>query len=211
MTLRTAIAPILLVTLAVVLVFVALPPVNGDGPPPSLAPLAFDAVEDEPLTVDLSSHLEQSGLSVENITIDSSSPLVVDIDGVDVTFLFPNGVLEANVTLDVYDGDGNYTLVVTFTVEPVNDPPRFLYRPTHLPDAEVGTYYSFNLTVEDEDDPPEDLTFSTNASFLHMVGAEIAFMPEAEQAGSNLFNVTVNDPGGLSDTLDLELFVGWEL
>jgi len=206
--LRTATALILLLTLAVVLASGTILPVSGDGPTPCLATLVLDAVEDEPLTVDLSSPLEQSGLSVENVTIDTLSSLVVGIDGLNVTFLFPNGVLEANITLDVYDGDGHYTLVVLFTVEPVNDPPRFLYRPPHLPDAEVGTFYSFNLTVEDEDDPLEDLTFSTNSSFLHMVDGEIAFMPEADQVGSNLFNVTVTDPGGLSDTLDLELFVG---
>ena len=178
-----------------------------DAPPLCVAPLEFDAVEDEPLTIDFAEPLSPHGLSTENASINSTSLYVVEIDGLNVTFLFPDGVLEANVPLVVWDGTSNYTVLVLFTIEPVNDPPRWDPRYDRLPDGERDSFYSFNLSAVDEDNEPDELTFSTDAQFFTMINGEIAFIPRNHMVGYNFFNVTVSDPGGLNDTMEVLLFV----
>jgi hypothetical protein len=112
-----------------------------------------------------------------------------------------------NVTLHVTDSAGsmaNFTLPVH--VLPVNDAPK--WKETRLPDGEQDSLYSFILTATDRDNGFEQLTFSDDADFLDIsASGEIAFGPTNDHVGYNYFNVTVEDPDGLSDTMELELFV----
>lgn len=184
---------------------------TGDDQPPSWSPMpVLTAVEDVPITIDLSGNLSDPDTPLANLTLGSSSPYVENITGLSVTFLFPNGVLNANVTLVARDANNSVQTVIQFTIEPVNDPPMWDPRLERLPDGEQDTFYSFNLTATDEDDEVEDLTYASDAEF-HIISptGEIAFRPTNDVVGPNWFNVTVSDPGGLSDTMELVLFIGW--
>jgi len=169
----------------------------------------FKAIEDVPAAIDLEGYLSDPDTPVEHLTLSSISVHVKNMTGLWVTFVFPNGVLEANVTIVASDGNSTAKAVVPFTIEPVNDPPRWEPRLESLPDGEQDTFYSFNLTALDEDDDVEDLTYATDASFFTISPTgEVAFVPRNSDIGRNRFNVTVHDPGGLSDTMELVLFIG---
>ena len=182
---------------------------TGDDQPPSWSSMpVLTAVEDVPMTIDLSGNLSDPDTPLANLTLSSSSPYVENITGLSVTFLFPNGVLNANVTLVARDANNSVQAIVQFTIEPVNDPPRWEPRLERLPDGELDTFYSFNLTATDEDDEVEDLAYASDAEFFsNSPTGEIAFIPSYEMTGPNWFNVTVYDPRGLHDTMELLLLI----
>lgn len=95
-----------------------LPPVWGDIP-------TLEAVEDVPLIYDFSSHISDPDGPMAMLSLSSDSPYVTDIDGLNVTFEFPNGVLTATVPLTLRDRRDQAVRDVNFTVEPVNDPPEY--------------------------------------------------------------------------------------
>jgi hypothetical protein len=98
----------------------------------------------------------------------------------------------------------NFTVMVR--VWPVNDPPR--WKPVILHDGEQDTYYSFNLTAFDPDNDIGQLTYSDDSDFFEIsASGEIAFVPRNEHVGKNFFNVTVEDPDGLTDVMELELLI----
>lgn len=200
-----------LISFASILLVVAIASVASaeDDQPPSWFPMdTFHAVEDVPLIMDFTEFVTDPDTPTDNLTIDSGSPFVVNISGMVVTFLFPNGVLEANVTMEVSDGNATKRATLHFVIEPVNDPPIWQPRLERLPDGEQDEFYSFNLTATDEDTEVEDLTFFTDANFFIISPTgEIAFRPTNDVVGPNWFNVTVYDPGGLFDTMELFLFI----
>ncbi len=113
-----------------------------------------------------------------------------------------------NITLKVEDSAGsmrNFTVQVH--VLPVNDAPK--WKDVLLPEGEQDTFYSFNLTATDADNDVSELTYSTDATFFTMSSAspEIAFRPTNDNVGYNYFNVTVEDPDGMTDSMELVLFV----
>jgi hypothetical protein len=177
------------------------------GQAPRWGPLPdLQAVEDVPLTYDFVGNVSDPDTPLENLTIASTSPYVASTDGLNVTFLFPNGVLEANVSLALSDGATLNWTYVNFTVEPINDPPR--WERASLPDGEQDVLYSYNLTVVDVDNALEELNLSDDTEMFEISpSGEIAFVPRNDHVGRNWFNVTVSDPEGLSDTMELSLNV----
>jgi hypothetical protein len=98
----------------------------------------------------------------------------------------------------------DFTLAVH--VLAVNDAPKWTV--SQLPDGEQDSFYSFNMTANDRDNGFGELTFSDDVDFVDISpGGEIAFVPRNEHVGYNYINLTVMDPDGLSDTLEMELFV----
>ena len=187
---------------------VALAEPRTDLPPEWLNLPVFEAVEDIPLLVDLWANVSDPDTPKENLTVSSTSPYVAGVEGLNVTFLFPNDVLEATVEIDLSDGTNRISTWASFNVTPVNDPPRWV--PVVLPDGMQDEFYSFNLTVVDEDNMPEELEFFDDSEMFQISSqGEIAFVPRNEYRGQNWFNVTVLDPGGLSDTMELSLYIDW--
>ena len=177
-----------------------------DLPPEWLDLPVFEAVEDIPLLVDLSANVSDPDTPRENLTVSSTSPYVANVEGLNVTFLFPNGVLEASIELDLFDGTNRVGTCASFQVKPVNDPPQWV--PAILPDGMQDEPYSFNLTVEDEDNDLEELEFFDDSEMFKISqSGEIAFTPRYEHRGQNWFNVTVVDPDGLSDIMELSQFI----
>jgi hypothetical protein len=113
----------------------------------------------------------------------------------------------SNITLRVTDSADSYRdFPVEIRVLPVNDAPQWV--PVNLPDGEQDSFYSFNLTATDGDNDFGELTFSDDFEFFDIsASGEIAFVPRNEHVGDNFFNVTVEDPSGLTDTMALKLFV----
>ncbi|MCK4969808.1 MAG: FG-GAP repeat protein, partial [Thermoplasmata archaeon] len=93
---------------------------------PSFGPVpVLKAVEDVPITYDFSGNVSDPDTPLGDLILTSPSPYVTSIDGLNVTFEFPNGVLTATVPLNLSDGNLLATGVVNFTIQPVNDPPTY--------------------------------------------------------------------------------------
>jgi hypothetical protein len=83
----------------------------------------FEATEDVSITYDFTNNITDVDDVVEDLSITSTSPYVTETDGLKVTFLFPNGVMDASVPLVLRDGVSKAVADVNFTIEPVNDAP----------------------------------------------------------------------------------------
>jgi len=87
-----------------------------------------------------------------------------------------------------------------------NEPPVIMS--TSLPDGEQGSLYIFQLTATDPDDDVNDLEWSDDTDMFDVnETGTILFGPENEDVGYNYFNVTVEDPGGGSDTVEFRLYI----
>ncbi len=186
-------------------------PILDAGAPP------FEIVinEDEPTPVDFGTSTNIKWFrdpEGQTFTVTADGTTFINVDeGVNNVLTFSNVQPDwngwDNVTLHVTDSAGsmaNFTLPVQ--VLPVNDAPK--WKESRLPDGEQDTIYSFFLTATDRDNSFEQLTFSDDAGFFDIsASGEIAFGPTNDHVGYNYFNVTVEDPDGLTDTMELELFI----
>jgi hypothetical protein len=188
-------------------------PVKAAGAPD---PMMIEINEDEATDIDMGTSTNVKwfeDVEGQAFTVTSAGSQFIDVtNGANNVLTFvnklPNWNGWDNVTLKVEDSAGsmrNFTLAVH--VLPVNDAPR--WKDVKLPDGEQDTFYSYNLTATDADNDVADLVYSTDATFFSMSGAssEIAFRPTNANVGYNYFNVTVEDPDGLTDTMELVLFV----
>jgi len=189
-------------------------------PRPGLGPLIPDPFmieinEDEPTPIDMGTSTNVKWFKDpedQTFTVTADDTTFINVDeGANNVLTFSNNEEHwngwDNVTLHVTDSAGsilNHTIEVH--VLPVNDAP--IWTVTNLPDGEQGVLYSFFMTATDGDDTVQTLVYSDDADFFDISPAgEIAFGPTNDNVGYNYFNVTVEDPAGLSHTIELELFV----
>ena len=180
----------------------------GGGSPPVWADLpSFDAVEDEPVTVDLAPYVGDSDTPLDELWLECAQP-GASIDRFCVTITLHVGGINI---LRMFLSDGNSTTMAELVVivRDVNDPPRL--RIAQLPDAVADELYCYNLTATDEDDTREALKFSDDAPIFDIrEDGCIAFVPVHRDRGCHAFNVTVRDPHGASDTMGFALFISGE-
>lgn len=180
----------------------------GGGSPPVWAELpSFDAVEDEPVTVDLSPYVGDPDTPLHDLWLECAQP-GSSIDWFCVTVTLHIGGINI---LRMFLSDGNSTTMAELVVivRDVNDPPRL--KMVQLPDAVADELYCFNLTATDEDDAREALRFSDDAPFFDIrEDGCIAFVPVHRDRGYHTFNVTVRDPHGASDTDEFTLYISGE-
>jgi len=135
-------------------------------PPEWLALPVFRAVEDVPFVQDFTSYVTDVDDRIGNLTLTQNSNFIIDISGLDVTFVFPNGVTEAEVRLTLRDRWNSVETTLLFNITPVNDAPE-AFVPLHHT-AEEGILYTFNATafVRDIDDRTEDLWFEVSDEYV---------------------------------------------
>lgn len=135
----------------------------------------------------------------------------MNADGYRVDFftMTPNWYGDAGFKARATDAEGLY-IDISFTVRvlSVNDPPKLKGAGTLT--AYQGARFAYSFTATDIDlgvDPNELLTFSTNSSHLTMdtTTGEVSFTPVNSQVGTHLFNVTVTDRYGATDTRNFTL------
>lgn len=138
------------------------------GPVPTLG-----AIEDEPVTYDFSGNVTDEDTPPSGIMLSSVSPYVKDVDGLNVTFLFPDGVLHPTIPLVASDGRLDAVALLQFDVEPVNDAPTHTIPLQHTAVEDVP--YTIDLTtyIDDVDDAAEDLTVLTDSPYATVDGLEL--------------------------------------
>ncbi|MBS3789638.1 MAG: DNRLRE domain-containing protein, partial [Candidatus Thermoplasmatota archaeon] len=126
-------------------------------PPELSGPTTLDCVEDVDYVLDMEPYTSDIDNTIGELTFSTNSSYAT-VDGYNITFNYPNGVLSEVVEISVQDPDGlsDYT-IVEVTVEPVNDPPVL----SGVPDIECneGEDYVLDMSpyVSDIDNDMEEL------------------------------------------------------
>jgi len=155
--------------------------------PPSLPPEwtsvpTLQAVEDVPFSYDFSGNVSDVDNLLDDLEITANSPFVTMISGLEVTFEFPNGVLQTTVPLVLSDRANQVVQDVNFTIEPVNDPPSQV-----LPD-----------TIQATEDEPLTIDISAYVWDIDNTSEELSLITEDPYATIDQMNLTVIFPEGIT-------------
>jgi len=160
----------------------------------------FDATEDIQETVDLAAFCLDPDTPPECLVLTSTSPYVTSIDGLLVSVLFPDGVLEASVSMGLSDGWTVAMADVNFTVTPVNDAPRFMtvdHEPitTDPVSFEVHQGSLLVIIVGAEDLEGDELVFSVNSTLVDVnaTSGAMRVRPDENTFGILRFALTMYD------------------
>jgi predicted transcriptional regulator len=138
----------------------------------------FSAVEDVPLTVDFTPYVSDPDGNVMDLGIMAISPYVTNIDGLRLTFKFPDGVTSATIPLNLTDGEDLVGINVEFIIEPVFYPPEHNIPASHSAVEDIQYTYWANF-IWDIDTETEDLVFLIDDPYVAVVGHTIsALFPE---------------------------------
>jgi outer membrane protein assembly factor BamB len=156
------------------------PPIVSDMP-------KFQVIEDIPKTIDLAPYLSDDYTSVKDLII-TTNCTYAHIDGVNLTFNVPEGVLYLDVNITVIDGDGleGYGRM-DVNITPVNDPPQWV----HIPEDTVideGVIFNFNIEAIDVDQndivtyeidvvPASDITLDQHTGLITWNASIVGLIP----------------------------------
>ena len=161
-------------------------------PPPEWVVMpVLNAVEDIPLAYNFSRNVSDPDTPVLDLIITSRSPYVTALRGLNVTFLFPNGVETAEVFLTLSDGLHEAVASVNFTVLPVNDPPNH-----DIPEGQTATAtvpWTMDLTshIWDIDNETDDLDLMVDSPYATVDGLNLSVLfPDGIEEYDLWFNIS---------------------
>jgi predicted transcriptional regulator len=116
---------------------------------------------------------------------------MVEASGFNLTFVFPNGVTEALMTLGLRDLSGTAETMVRVIIEPINDPPTHTV-PRYYTTAEDTTeLIDIEPYIDDPDNAPEELSLVMEDPYAEANGLLITVtFPEGTTSHDLLFEVT---------------------
>ncbi len=152
---------------------VTIEPVND--PPVLAALLPLQVTEDETSYLDLGPSIEDPDTSREALTVSVDSPYV-EVRDLELVLLYPDGVHEDEVLIQVSDGDTVTTTTLVVKVIPVNDPPVFLGIPRLSLVEDVPFQLDLAPNIQDVDTPLEDLTVWFDSPFVTLEGHTLTLL-----------------------------------
>jgi len=162
-------------------------------PPTWLTIPTLRATEDVPFEQEFSIFVADPDTPGKDLRITSKSPYISAVSGLNVTFLFPDGVLSAMVPVNVSDGTTKVGATVRFDVTPINDPPM----------CSIGTYQT---AVEDV---PKTIDFAPYVSDVDSPRTSLGLLVDDPNATTDGLNLTVLFPmGGSKHTVPVEVSDG---
>ena len=140
-------------------------------PPPNIPPSwkvvpLIHAVEDVPLVYDFSSYVIDIDGPRHALSLSTDSPFVTKIDGLNVTFLFPNNILSASVPLMLSDRWASVLADVNFSILPVNDPPYHDILRNHQAVEDVPYFLDMSVNIWDVDNEIYDLSIILHDPYI---------------------------------------------
>ena len=117
----------------------------------------FSAVEDVPLTIDFTPYVSDPDGNVMDLGIMAISPYVTNIDGLRLTFKFPDGVTSATIPLNLTDGEDLVGINVEFIIEPVFFQPEHNIPASHSAVEDIPYTFDVASFIWDPDDLTENL------------------------------------------------------
>jgi len=157
----------------VVVFNVTIDPVND---PPAMEQLpAVTAREDEELFLDLAPSITDVDTPVEELSLRVDSPYVQP-EGLTLRLLYPDGILQDEVVVEVWDGEVHSVSILRVIVEPVNDPPSF--RDLGPVTVTEDTPFELDLgpLIYDTDSPSEVLTIRVDSAFVAVEGKTLVLL-----------------------------------
>ncbi len=173
-----------------------------------------NAVEETNLTLNVTPYLYDVDTNISELTITTDSPYG-DVDGQVITFNYPNGILQENVTITASDGLLSGSQNITINITNVNDDP--VLASIGDKTATESLTLSFDLEATDEDPTNDNLTFQTNASIcgfqLNQTSGEVTLTPCYADVGVHdvLFRVTDGKGGQDNETVTLTILSSLEI
>jgi hypothetical protein len=144
---------------------VTVTPVN-DGPTIStISPLSV--VEDEPFLVDIGPYIHDVDTPMEDLTVAVESPFI-EVEGHTLRLLYPEGILEDELVVQVWDGELSASTTLSIEVEPVNDAPRFLDVPPVKVIEDEPFVLDLGSHITDVDSPIGVLTLWVESQFIEV-------------------------------------------
>jgi hypothetical protein len=131
-------------------------PVN-DAPTINITEIVI-AVEDINKTLNVSKYVNDVDNNNSLLTITEDSAYAA-VNGQIITFNYPNGILEEEVTITVSDGARTGSQTINVTITPVNDAPFFISTPSSLTAIE-DIQYTYDANADDIDNNVSNLVFS---------------------------------------------------
>jgi len=122
--------------------------------------------EREPASVDLGPHVSDPDTELDNLTLTSSDPLVVSVDGLVLNLLCPNPADLVQVRFSLSDGYTTRWYNLPVRVIDVNDPPVIVsvggVEPPVVIEVDEGAVVYLPVVVEDRDGEDVDLDLFTS-------------------------------------------------
>lgn len=188
--------------------------ITAENDPPSILPLdPLELTEDIAHLLDLSKKVFDQDGDLLEITAESDH---AEVNGTDVVFLYPEGILQEQVVISVSDGIDTDWTILEITVIPVNDPPVI----DHV-NGEAGSSHEIFIFEDEEtevfisyhdvDGPEPELILEPELEMMGLdpVNGIIVFDPKQDDIGPYSITVTVRDPelNYLKDTVELNVTV----
>lgn len=145
------------------------PPVIRDIPPLQLS-------EDMSFTLDLSQYISDEEDALRLLTLIINSPYA-QIDGLNVTFCYPEGVLNDTVEITVQDmNSATATFPLRINIAPVNDPPVIAAIPDIHPVEDIELVIDLSMLISDSDTPLDNISISTNCTYCKVDRLKLKFL-----------------------------------
>jgi hypothetical protein len=156
------------------------------------------ATEDVPLVYDFSLNVSDPDTPIGDLYISSQSDYVTTISGLNVTFVFPDGIHSASVPLTLSDGSSDVPILVEFVIEPVNDPPEHDIPLDHIVNKSEATTIDLSPHVWDIDDAITNLTITEDSPYATFDGLNLTV--EFPEVGEDEYNLTIHISDGKDET-----------
>lgn len=148
-------------------------PVNDA--PQCTIPVEWTAVEDEPRTINLTANIVDHDNDTSELSIDVSDPYAT-ARGLELTVLFPEGMLEHTVHINVTDGLLRTPASMHFTVTPVDDLPTIDPLEPFTAIEDMTSVLNLTPFLHDIDTPVEELRVLVRERNCTVQGQELRFL-----------------------------------
>ena len=168
--------------------------------------------EDTPVTVDLSSFVTDEDDPLSAMVVTCDSPCLIEITGLNMTFLYTKWMTDHDVYFDVSDGFHVTQGQFLAQVQAVNDPPRVHSVGGLLPpiaiEVDEGTTMQFDVIVVDEDDHNFRYTITSLWPGVSVDPyGQVVVVAAHGDVGQYEATLSVLDPSKASDSLKLTIAV----
>ncbi len=158
----------------------------------------FEALEDVPYTLNLSSYIGDVDNLASELSIVCSSSYAT-VNGAEITFVYTEGAPSELVRITVSDGLLSSSVEILATVIPVNDAPTLPALPAITCVEDVPYSLDLSSSIADVDTPRAQLKLYADSPYATVLGHRIVLLYPNGVLGET-FNVTISD-GLLSTTV----------
>jgi len=187
-------------TSCIAILDITIKPVND---PPAIADMpVFELTEGIEETIDLSIYIMDPDCPNCNLTLSVNSKFCTLIDGLKLTFNYPEGVLTDRFQITVWDGLNLVNKTIVINVTPVNTPPIFLMRPGF--NAIAGKPHTVDIgnLIYDPDTPLARIVIRSGSPSVTISGTNITlYYPADRPSGTDTIRLILDD-GKNSTTYD---------